>query len=182
MIISIVGCGPSANDWNKVHCDLSIGVNDCVKFGHQVDWLVVINVPRKFEPSEKNGMTDRLKTIIESKPKRFFAHDSRYKEWFPNYELLAMREFMGTLRPGRIMHSKTSPFVAIGLAYEYEKPTDIILWGIDFLDHPNFSGKILSGELDRYRILFECLEEKGVRCWIGNEQTALAKYLKVWKG
>lgn len=179
MTISIVACGPSAKDWNKVPCDLSIGVNDCVKFGAEVDHLVVINASHKFKPNTKNGNTDRLKIIIESKPKRFFCHDSRWRQYFPKAELLTLKPFLGIVRKGRIMQSRTSPFVAITMAYN-EGAKDIILWGIDFKNHPDIKGQLMDRELEEYRRLFASLKDHGVNCWVGSEESVLTKYLKVW--
>lgn len=186
MIISVVACGNSAKEWFKTPCDLSVGVNDCVKFGHQVDNLVVVNAPNKFNPKISNGHTDRLKTIIESKPKRFLCHNSNWKPYFPNYEILPLRSFIGTYRKDRIYSSKTSPMVAITLAASLGA-THIVIWGVDFLDHARFSA--ISGpkhqpdfitELGYYGMLFEALERNGAKCWIGNENTVLKKYLPVW--
>ena len=180
MIISIIGCGQSAKDWHKTPCDLSIGVNDCLKFGHQTDWLVVVNAVNKFTPKPKNGYQDRLFTITRSRPKRFFCHNGAWKQYFTNAELLQLYPFRGTVKKGKIYFSKTSPFVAMNLAYE-AGATDIILWGVDFLDHPNVKDKILKSELMEYKRLFDALEGKGVRCWIGSPETVLNDQLMVWK-
>lgn len=180
MTVSIVGCGPSAKDWHKVPCDLSIGVNDCVKFGHQVEWLVVVNAVNKFTPKAKNDWTDRLFTIQQSKPKRFFCHNGAWKQYFPNAELLQLQPFRGSVKKFRIAFSKTSPFVALHLAYQ-ENPTDIILWGVDFLNHPNVKDKLLKTELSEYKRLFDALEGKGIRVWIGSPDTVLREYLPVFK-
>lgn len=180
MTISIVACGQSAKDWHKTPCDLSIGVNDCLKFGHQVDWLVVVNAINKFTPKPKNGWTDRLFTITRSRPKRMFCHNGAWKQFFPSAELLQLNPFRGTVKKGKITHSKTSPFVAINLAYD-AGATNIVLWGVDFLDHPNVKDKLLKDELLKYQQLFEALEGKGVKCWIGSPDTVLRECLEVWK-
>src|SRR5687768_13636855 len=98
MTVSIIACGPSAKEWYKTPCDLSIGVNDCLKFGHEVDWLCVVNVPSKFTPKAKNGHTDRLFTITSSKPKKFLCHNGQWKQWFPSAELLQLHPFRGTVK------------------------------------------------------------------------------------
>lgn len=173
MIASIVGCGDSAKEWFKTPCDLSVGVNDCLKHGHQVDWLCIVNVPRKFKDQ-------RWETIMASKPKRFICHDGRWKQWFPEAELTRLQRFRGSVKKGKILHSTTSPFVAINLAYN-AGASDIILWGVDFLNHPVVKDKTLETELNEYRKLFEALEDKGVRCWLGSDGSVLSKYLKVYK-
>lgn len=178
-VISVIGCGQSAKDWFKTPYDLSIGVNDCVKHGHEVDWLVVVNVVQKFQPKLSNDYVDRLGTIINSKPKRFFCHNGAWKQWFPNAELLQLMPFRGRVQKFRIASSKTSPFVALHLAFQ-ESPTDIVLFGIDFQNHPHVHGKLLQSELSEYRRLFEALEGQGIKVWIGNDQTVLKDYLPVW--
>jgi hypothetical protein len=62
MICSVVAVGDSAKDWYKTPCDISIGVNDVLKHGHDVDQLLIINFPRKFTP-------DRMHNILTSKAK-----------------------------------------------------------------------------------------------------------------
>ncbi len=183
MTVSIVACGPSAKEWYKTPCDLSIGVNDCVKFGRQVDWLCVVNAPDKFTPKAKNGWTDRLFTITSSKPKKFLCHNTQWKKWFPEAEMLHLQPFRGSVKRFRIVFriasSKTSPFVAMNIAF-HEGAKDIILWGVDFLNHPVMTDKLLERELIEYQRLFEALEGKGVRCWVGNDQTVLTKYLPIY--
>lgn len=173
MTISIVGCGQSAKEWFKTPCDLSIGVNDCVKWGKEVDWLVVVNSPMKFKG-------ERWDTITGSKPKRFICHNGAWKKQFPKAELAVIHPFRGGVKKGKIYFSKTSPFVALNIAYQ-ESPTDIILWGVDFLNHPNVKDKLLKTELNEYRRLFDALESKGVKVWIGNPDTVLREYLPVWR-
>lgn len=186
-VISIVACGDSAKEWYKTPCDLSIGVNDANKFGHEVNYLVVVNSPLKFFPSVKNGHVDRLKTITDSKPERFFCHSSNWKPYFPKFELLSMRTFIGTYRKDRIYSSKTSPFVAITLAASLGAK-DIILFGVDMLTHERFSAQAspknrpdFITELGYYRMLFEQLEQNGIKVWIGNENTVLKDILPVYK-
>lgn len=181
MLASIVACGDSAKEWYKVPCDLSVGCNDCVKFGHEVDYLVVVNSPLKFHPRLDNKYTDRLKVITDSKPKKFLCHNSNWKKYFPKAELLAFKTFIGTYRKGRVYCSKTSPFVAITLAASLGA-TEIILWGVDMVSHHTYSpGKRgFSIELDYYKILFEQLEKCGVKVWIGNDNTVLKGFLPVY--
>lgn len=176
MICSIVACGDSAKDWFKVPCDLSIGVNDCLKFGHQVDYLVVVNSPVKFK-------ADRLETIKNSKPKRFYCHDSNWKKWFKDvHQYIGMRPFITVYRKGRVYSTKTSPFVAITLAVK-EGATEIILWGVDFINHHKFSpGKHrdFDKEFDNYRMLFEQMEKEGIKVWLGNENSSFKGHLKLY--
>jgi hypothetical protein len=186
MKVSVIGCGESAKDWNKVPVDLSIGVNDAFKFGHPIDYLVCVNSPLKFFPTTRNGNTDRIKTIIETNPKRFFVHDSRWQQHVKHAELISFRPFNLKYVKNRVYSSKTSPFVAITLAASLGA-TEIIIWGVDMINHHKFSAN--SGkrhqedfqiELSYYMILFEELAKHGVQCFIGNENTVLKQYLPIW--
>lgn len=175
MTCSIIGCGDSAKDWNKIPVDLSIGVNDCWKFGYPTDYLVVVNSPVKFK-------AERLETIKNSKPRRFYCHDSNWRKWFKESQYVNMRPFITVYRKGRVYSTKTSPFVAITLAVK-EGATEIILWGVDFINHHKFSpGKHrdFDKELDNYRMLFEQMEKEGIKVWLGNDNSTLKKFLKVY--
>lgn len=186
MTVSIIGCGDSAKEWFKTPCDLSIGVNDCVKFGHQVNHLVVVNSPLKFHPKVSNNYVNRFKTITDSKPERFFCHNSNWKPYFPKYELLSLRTFIGTYKKDRIYSAKTSPFVAVTLAVSLGA-TEIILFGVDMINHHKFSAQAdkkhqsdFCTELDHYRLLFEGLDDNGIKVYIGNENTVLKDYLPLY--
>ena len=182
MICSIVACGDSAKEWYKVPVDFSIGVNDCLKFGHQVDNLVVVNSPIKFFPSVKNGHVDRLKIITSSKPKKFFGHDTRWRQYFPQYEGLAIKPYHGNFRKGRIYSTSTSPFIAITLAASLGA-TEIILWGVDFINHHAWrpGQRDFGIEFDYYRLLFEQLIDDGIKMWLGNEQSVFNQVLPIYK-
>lgn len=181
MTVSVIACGESSKEWFKTPCDLSIGVNDAVKHGHEVNYLVVVNSPIKFHPTVKNGYTDRLKIITNSKPDRFFCHDHRWRGYFPKAELLAMKSYNGTYRKGRIYSSRTSPFVAITLAASLDT-TDIILWGLDMLSHHTYAPgkKEFQSEFFLYKCLFDELKKAGIKVWLGNENTVFKDCLPVY--
>jgi hypothetical protein len=185
MKVSIVACGESAREWYKVPVDLSIGVNDCFKFGHEVDYLVLVNSPLKFEPRRANNNgVNRLETIYKSNPKKVFAHNSNWRSYFKyksEFQTLSMRDYNGRYNKGRVYFSKTSPFVAITLAVSLGAK-DIILWGVDMLSHWRFSPgkKEMDSELAMYNDLFGEIKSHGINIWIGNKETVLKDYLQVW--
>jgi hypothetical protein len=182
MIVSVVGCGESAKNWMHTYCNHSVGVNDCGKFGSNVDSLIVVNSPLKFEPTPKNEHRNRLWTIISSNPLEFLCHNSNWKKHFPKAKLLTLKPFAGSLKKGNCYTTKTSTFVAITYAYALGAST-IIIWGVDMLNHPNFmpGSKNLEYELKQYKILFEILKNKGVNCYLGNENSILKSYLPVYE-
>lgn len=182
MIISVVACGDSAKHWNKTPCDMSIGVNDCFKFGYDVDYLLCVNAPHLFQPNAKNGYTNRLYTILQSKPKRFIT--SLCPEWRKyryDVDCIHIQRFGKYFRKGINYFSKTSPFIAINYAYNLGAK-DIILWGIDFLNHPVYKpGKRGTDfEIEEYMRLIGLIQNDGVKVWLGNSSTMLNKYLELY--
>ncbi|HXR80739.1 MAG TPA: hypothetical protein VN763_07475, partial [Saprospiraceae bacterium] len=125
MISQVIGCGASGKDWFNTPSDLSIGCNDCSKFGKDTDWLVVVN--RHFTP-------EREKIILESKPKKLITHLQHWKKHFPQAEVIRMQQFGKHLKKGHVYSSKTSPFIAVSLAFN-AGANDIILHGVDLIDH-----------------------------------------------
>lgn len=183
-IVSIIGCGDSAKEWVNTPCDLSIGVNDCFKFGHQVDYLLCFNPPWKFQPRKQNGYQDRLSVMKQSKPKKFITCLDDWKKYFlfTEVEMIDPRLFGKHFNKGTVYHAKTSPFAAMSYAFNMGAK-DIILWGVDFLNHSELQpGKRETEfEIEEYVRFAKIIEEHGTRVWIGNSETELNKYFEVWR-
>jgi hypothetical protein len=163
MIISVVAVGDSAQDWHETPCDLSIGCNDMKKWGQDPDWLVLVNVPRKF--------LKRLEVIKQTQAKRILV--SSLKEWiryFPKAERLRrLVEYhqRTRVRIGAHYTLRTSPIICISLALE-AGATDIILWGVDFTFHKvNAGTKSGEREIELYKDFFKKVEALGVTIWRG---------------
>lgn len=172
MKVSIVACGESARNWNSVPVDLSIGVNDCFKFGHQVDNLLLINDPSRFKPRAKNNHTDRLSIITSSQPKKVYSDSMAWAPYFKGayYEKITIQHFVGKLRPGVLYHhNRTSPFTAITLAVKLGA-SEIIVWGVDFKDHAyyNTESKVKQVRND-YLKLIQQVNKSGVKVWSGSD-------------
>lgn len=188
MTVSIIGCGDSAKDWFKTPCNLSIGVNDCFKFGHQVDYLLCLNAPWKFQARKQNGYQDRLSVIQQSKPKKFITCLEEWKKywftyWFDTeFQMINPRLFGKHLVNGQLYHAKTSPFCGMSYAFNLGAK-DIILCGVDFLNHGTMKpGKRETQfEIEEYARFADIIEKQGTKVWIGNSETALNKYFEVWK-
>lgn len=181
MTVSIVACGDSAKEWNKTPVDLSIGVNDCLKWGHQVDELLILNVPGEFKPKKEKNFEDRLQTIIRSRPKRVVSNCAhQWKRYFSKVEKLELTRFHGVYVPGKVYYSKTSPFAAICYAVKLGAK-DIILWGVDMVNHHRYRKGTKDGDFEVAEImrLVRLLEERGVRVWRGNNDSVLN--IPVWK-
>lgn len=182
MIVSVIGCGSSGKDWKTLPCNLSIGVNDMYKFGHSPDWLVVVNMPRKFE-------SERLRNITATKPKRFLTHAVRaWSQHIRNKELEYLKNMTNfhsrvtLFRPNYIYTSQTSPIVAMSLAYN-AGAKEIILWGVDFRDHSKYREGTTAGdrEIKVYQHFISLLEKKGIKVYLGSPGSALDKFVPVYK-
>lgn len=181
MLISVVGCGASGNDWKTLPCNLSIGVNDMYKFGYHPDWLVVVNMPSKFEGQ-------RLRTIQSTQPVKFLTHAVRaWKQKGvanPEYikNLTGFHNRVSMLRKDYIYHSQTSPLIAMSLAYN-AGATEIILWGVDFKDHSKYREGTSAGnkEIAVYRKFIELLDKKGVKTYLGSSGSALEKWIPIYE-
>ncbi len=171
MVVSIIGCGSTAKDWFNTPCDLSIGVNDSRKWGRDTDWLVVVN--RHFEPVRDH-------VIKSSMPKRFLTNSAAYwPKFFTEAEVMRMQPYGKHMKKGHVYSSKTSPFVAMSLAFNAHADT-IILHGVDMVSHPNITGKALNYELRQYERFCRQLNEFNTKVFVSSKESALSKFLPVY--
>jgi hypothetical protein len=171
MTVSIIGCADSAKDWFNTPCDLSIGVNDMKRFGKDPDWLVLVN--RAFSP-------ERASVIKSTKAKKVLTTIKYWQDHFKNSEHLRLQPFGKHLKKGHVYSSKTSPFIALSLAFN-AGATDIILFGCDLKNHPVIKDKLLNYELRQWEKFCRMLSEYKVNVWVSSEESVLSKFLPVWK-
>lgn len=172
MVVSIIGSGPSGRDWFNTPTDLSIGCNDAAKWGKDPDWLVIVN--RSFPK-------DREAVIKATRPKKVFTTIEYWKKHFREVsENLRLQQFGKHLRKGHVYCSKTSPFIAMSLAFNAHA-TDIILFGCDLRTHPVIKGKLLNYELRQWQRFCAILKGYGVNVWVSSEESKLSEFLPVWK-
>lgn len=173
MTVNIIGCGETTKNWDG--SGVSIGVNDCWKYGKPTQSLMLLNHNTSFSP-------ERMKTITSSTPQIMYTHLNEWQKYFPiSFKKINIEQWSnGKLSKDKIFYSKTSPFCAISLAYclGYDK---IILWGVDFVDHPYYSpGKHnFEGEKLRYHALVASLAKEGVKVYAGSYGSTLG--LPVYK-
>lgn len=159
MICHIIGCGPSGVHWNGQ--GFSIGVNDCLKFGHNVDILLIVN--------SLNATPDRKKIVEDTRPRENLFGISCWNQ-HPNYVPVPfMNAWNGRLEKGKIYKSKSSPFIAVTMAAAkgYDK---IVLWGVDMTDHPIIKGSKLDREVANFISLRDALIRKGASLYLGATQ------------
>ncbi len=155
--MTVLGCGPSGADWDgKGFC---IGVNDCLKFGKPVSALVCVNW--KFE-------VPREKIIRETVAPEGFYSQSDYWCHQPYFKQIHT-DYFKVYKPydlKKIYHSRTSPFIAISLA-AYLGHKEIVIYGVDFDDHPIIKDDALEFEISQYLNLIRFLEKEGIKVYLG---------------
>lgn len=172
----VIGCGLSAENWHQHSCDISIGVNDAAKFGKDPDWLVLIDSRNGFK-----NEPERLKTITRTRAKAVFTNGETWKKDFPDYHQLKMQQFSKFLKKGRVYCSKSSPFVAISLAFN-AGAKNIVLFGVDMVNHPLFQSgkKLFDYEMRQMERFCGMIKEQGTNVFVSSEYSALSKFLPVW--
>lgn len=173
MIVSVVACGESADGWCATPYDYSIGVNDAYKWGTGFNELLLINQPKSFTPV-------RLETIKSTKFDKVLTHSGTWDKIFPQNERIRLQSFSKHLIKGRVYSSKTSPFVALSLAFNLGA-TDIILHGVDLVNHPAIKDKLLNYEIRQIQNFTRMMADQGTKTWLAKDYGALTKILPVWK-
>lgn len=192
--VFIIGCGDTGQYWDG--SGESIGVNDCWKFGHPTDYLLLIDPPSRFE-------MPRRKIIEKSRPHHLITDSKAWLSLFYNAEkaerlkpdvmnrelyctngqgLIKYRfsKWTGTLHKDRIQFSHTSTFAAISLAYVLGY-NEIVTYGVDFKNHRSWKegNPHMAVELDLYKDFFRQLEKEGVSVQVGHPDSLLSKILPV---
>jgi hypothetical protein len=173
MIYTVVGCGDTAKDW--VPNGVSIGSNDCEKFGRGVNYLVLANHPGKFK-------ADRIKTIKASKAKVLTTSQSKWKAIFPMCtQLQRVVAFNVRLIEGFVYTARTTPIMCVSLAIRMGATT-VILWGVDMRTHHAYyeGSKRGNAEIALYKRFFAACKVAGVDIYLGSHGTAFDKVLPLW--
>lgn len=172
MTIHIIGCGETASLWDGK--GYSLGINDCWKFGHKTNALVISNRPGKFPQ-------DRLETIRRSRPERFFSPLNSWKHYFTNWEEIKLRSWDGHLYKDTIIHTDTSASIAMDLARKLGA-NEIVIWGIDMVTHSTYNqhNPQTRTEVTRLRSIIDAFKGVGVNVYVGAEGSELGKFLRVW--
>jgi hypothetical protein len=172
MTVDVVACGQSGKNW--VQHDYSIGVNDSWKWGKPTDALLLCNAPFKFPD-------DRFQIIKNSTPKVFYSNKPSWSQWFPEWKQVTIKPWYGTVNPGQVYYSDTSPFIAISLAYTLGAK-QIILWGVDFYNHHIFNSgnPQTKREVERYLELIACLKELDISVFVGAEGSVFDEVLPLF--
>jgi hypothetical protein len=115
-----------------------------------------------------------------TKAKKVLTTIKYWKDHFKNSEDLRLQQFGKHLKKGHVYSTKTSPFIALSLAFN-AGATDIILFGVELKNHPVIKGKLLNYELRHWEKFCRLLSEYKVNVRVSSEESVLSKFLPVWK-
>lgn len=155
--IAIIGLGPSKDLFlTSFKFDKTIGVNDIWRF-YKTDAIVCLDKPRVFTP-------DRLQIINNSKPEAFYSQLVIW-DWRKDFKLINIvpgyPELICILDGKNYQKSYCSPFVAVQVAlYEYSA-TEVHLFGVDLVNHPNLDKALCDKIKIHFGHLRKALKEKG---------------------
>lgn len=175
--VFIIGCGESGADWINHPCDLSIGCNDAAKFGKDPDWLVLIDSKAGFKREP-----ERVNIISKTKAQRVFTHGPTWKAEFPKYEEIKLQMFSKHLKKGHVYCSKSSPFVAVSIAFNASAKT-IVLFGCDYRSHALLKkgNKLFDYEMRQWERFCRLMTAQGTQVFVSSDYSELSKFLPVWK-
>lgn len=172
-VCSIIACGQTATKWNKE--GYSIGVNDCWGKGITTDRLIVVNGLRKYP--------DRLKTVLNSWPKDGLYSQIAGFNHHPNYKHIGsmIRWKERNFKSGVLYYSSSSPFIALSMAHNMGFK-EIVLHGVDMVDHPTLKNNALQRELRQFETFYKALLKEGTKVYLGTSFGALKDILPAWNG
>lgn len=175
MIATVIASGSSAKDWTPR--GVTIGVNDCRKWGKEVNILILVNRPQKFSP-------ERLAIISQHKGEVLTNSVKAWKEIFPHAKKLErMVSFSSRVNAKTHYTSATSPIIAISHGIALGAKT-IIIYGIDLISHHAYNVNTKAGqrEADVYRKFFKACNKIGVNIYLGAKGSVFDKDLLLWAG
>lgn len=154
--VIVLGTGPSLKE-HVPDGSYTIGVNDIWRY-RRTNAVVCLNNPSQFAP-------ERLRIIRDCQPEIFYSQIVNW-DFKKGFQLLTLRSGYPTTRcslEGAFEKSYCSPFVAVQIAYRFNGATEIELYGIDMVNHPNLKNKILDEIKKHFALLKKALQEHGCK-------------------
>jgi len=176
MTIHLIGSGETGSKWPGI--GPSIGCNDASKWGHPIDYLLLLNGPGQFQES-------RRQVIISTQPKKVYTNQPHHwKKHFENVnEITPLRRWStgSPVKKGIYYHSSTSPFVGLSLAYNWGF-NNVVMWGVDLVNHHRFGRgqKAHIQEMLKFDSYIKALQGQGMKVFIGSRGTSFDNILTVW--
>lgn len=171
MKIDVLGLGETLEHY-KNDGSISIGVNDIQRYV-STDYVVCVDVPSVFS-------AERLEGIKNSKCKGFYTQLKEWQKLVDNVNLIEFNRGRGLIDgidSEKFCYSNNSPYVACILAYKLGAK-EIVLWGVDFNDHPHLNGASRDKAFRDYKELQKALKERGVTIRVGHSDSYLYHILK----
>lgn len=169
MTCHVLGLGPSIKSF-RPDGNLTIGCNDIYRY-HETDIVIVVsNLPYNRAIFVHNA---RPKMLLSHMP-RWYAHPSF--ERLP--EMLHWRSDRENVLKNGIFKSTNTPFIAATYAFSLGF-TEIVLWGVDFTDHPLIKDTYLETTKLHFSQLQEALLKNRASMFLGNSGSTLN--LPLWK-
>lgn len=174
MIIDVLGLGESIHEYKDIG-NLKIGVNDINR--HIVcPHIVVINTISSFHPDRRRfikGTSSMVHTLQKEKKNRNSRNtvETDIRRNCPNvtsYLMIKIPAFNKKQKPiididNNFYHSRTSPFVAVMLAYKMGAEI-INCYGVDLINHYAYSsGQRHDLEVSYWKALLNELSKKDVK-------------------
>lgn len=167
MTCHILGLGPSIQDF-KEYDGYRIGVNDISRYTY-ADRIICVN---RFNP-------ERTQWVNDSRPEDGLWSSMGMWSKHPSYRKLTYRPWHGVFKDKTIFSSKSSPFIAYTMAYTLGFK-EIVLWGVDLIDHPNIKGRLKDNEINNFALFYKEIKKRGVETFKGSEISQLK--LPIWHG
>lgn len=155
--VAVLGTGPSIQLFEPIGYEYVIGVNDIYKY-YPADAIVCLDYPKVFS-------FDRLKIIERSTPEIFY---SQIVAWDTRPDFVKINLQMGypekhcDLNTGAYAKSYCSPFVGVQIAWKLHGATEIHLFGVDLVSHPNLNKSMCDIIKRHFDNLFRALKDKNV--------------------
>lgn len=174
MKINVLGLGDTLKHYVN-DGSICIGVNDIQRY-HNTDYVVCVDSPDVFKP-------ERLEGIKASKCIGFYTQLEDWTKLVQNINIIEFNRGRGLVEEidtNRFCYSNNSPYVACVLAYKLGA-TEIVLWGVDFNDHPHLNGSARDKSFRDYKELQKALNKRGVSISCGHSDSYLSTILRPLK-
>lgn len=166
MICHIHGLGPSIVNY-KPDGNFSIGCNDSFRYA-QSNLLIVVS----------HLSQERTRIVDQSRPEKLLSFMPQWHH-HPNYEYIGELHKWRSDRPernrldkGKLYHSNNTPFIGCSLAFNLGY-RQIVLWGVDFIDHPNIKDGALITAFEDFNSLQAAFQKNGASLYLGSEGSVL---------
>lgn len=174
MTINVLGLGDTLQSFNH-DGNITIGVNDIQRYVN-TDYVVCVDHPSVFSP-------ERLEAIKDSDCIGFYTQLEDWKQLVQNVNIIEFNRGRGLidgLDTDKFCYSNNSPYVACILAYKLGAKR-IVLWGVDFNDHPHLNGASRDKAFRDYKELQKALNKRGVSIEVGDNDSYLSTILRPLK-